>query len=274
MSSEHASEVETEAVEEDATAVLFSVFGFDVVLEEEFVSFPWRAGLKRGPAALVATYVLVLVIAAVSGVEGGNVAGTVIYLALIVYGLHGIPVVAGEVPGFLEGISGTFLEIPLLRGVVMTGPNHGDPVGHLLDTLGGETATTGHIDPLPADPSVPIAVYAAIPALVLVAVGAEFALRYWDDVTVDGPAEVVRFGAAVGAGYVCLLFLGTFLVSMASLRGVVLPDRYLTVVLGFGYPAVFATVGGLGVYVQQELLGGGTDATAADADADADTGEA
>lgn len=266
MSSEHAPEVDAEAVEEDATAVLFSVFGFDVVLEEEFVSFPWRAGLKRGPAALAATYALVFVVAAASGVEGGNVAGTAIYLAMIIYGLHGIPVVPGEVPGFLEGVSATFLEIPLLRGVVMTGPEHADPVGHLLATLGGEAASIGHIDPLPADPSVPIAVYAAIPALVLVAAGAEFALRYWDDVTVDGPAEVVRFGAAVGAGYGCLLFLGTFLVSMSSLQGVVLPDRYLTVVLGFGYPAIFATVGGLGVYVQQEVLAsGGTDA-AADAD--------
>ena len=43
-------------------------------------------------------------------------------------------------------------------------------------------------------------------------------------------------------------------------------------VFGFGYPAVLATVGGLDVYVRQELLGGGTDAAAADADAD--TGEA
>jgi hypothetical protein len=41
---------------------------------------------------------------------------------------------------------------------------------------------------------------------------------------------------------------------MVGLRGVVLPDRYLTVILGFAYPAVFATVGALLVYVQQELL--------------------
>jgi hypothetical protein len=254
MSSKHASDVDPEAVEEDTAAVLFSVFGFDIVLEEAFVSFPWRAGLKRGPIAVLTTFVLVFAVAAASGVSGGTIAGTVVYLALIVYGLHGIPVVGGQVPGFLEGVASPLLEIPLLRGLVMTGPNHADPVGHLLATVGGETTSIGHINALPADPSVPIAVYAAIPAVVLVGVGAEFALRYWQDVTVDSVAEVARFGAAVAAGYVLVLFVGSFFVSMVGLRGVVLPDRYLTIILGFAYPAVFATVGGLLVYAQQELL--------------------
>jgi len=261
MSSEHASDVDPEAVEEDTTAVLFSVFGFDVVLEEAFVSFPWRAGLKRGPVAALTTFVLVFAVAAASGVSGGTIAGTAAYLALIVYGLHGIPVVGGQVPGFLEGVAGPLLDIPLFRGVVMTGPNHADPVGHLLATLGGETESIGHINALPADPSVPIAVYAAIPALVLVGIGAEFALRYWQDVVIDSVAEVARFGAAVAAGYALVLFAGSFFVTMVGLRGVVLPDRYLTIILGFAYPAVFATVGGLLVYAQQELLssGGGAD---------------
>jgi hypothetical protein len=266
MSSEHASDVDPEAVEEDSAAVLFSVFGFDVVLEEAFVSFPWRAGLKRGPVALAVTFVLVFAVAAASGVSGGTIAGTVVYLALIVYGLHGIPVVGGQVPGFLEGVAGPLLDIPVLRGLTLTGPNHGDPVGHLLATLGGRTEAVGHINALPADPSVPIAVYAAIPAVVLVGVGAEFALRYWREVTVDSVAEVARFGAAVAAGYVLVLFVGSFFVTMVGLRGVVLPDRYLTVILGFAYPAVFATVGGLLVYVQQELLS--DDDTEGDADAE------
>jgi len=259
MSSEHASDVDPEPVEDDTAAVLFSVFGFDVVLEEAFVSFPWRAGLKRGPIALVITFALVFAVAAASGVSGGTVAGTAVYLALVVYGLHGIPVVGGQVPGFLEGVAGPLLEVPVLRGLVLTGPNHADPIGHLLATLAGETGSIGHINALPADPTVPIAVYAAIPAVVLVGVGAEFALRYWRDVTVDSVAEVARFGAAVAAGYVLVLFVGSFFLTMVGVRGLVLPDRYLTVILGFAYPAVFATVGGLLVYAQQELLSGDGD---------------
>ena len=254
MSSEHASDVEPEAVDDEAAAVLFTVFGFDVVLEEEFVSFPWRAGLKRGPVAVLASYVLVLAIAAGSGVSGGTVAGTLAYLAVVLYGLHGIPVVGTEIPGVLEGVADLVVEIPLLRGFVLTGANHGDPLGHVVATLTSDAASVGHIDPLPVDPSVPIEVYAAVPAVVLVAVGAEFALRYWEAATVDSVAEVARFGAAVAAGYVLVLFAGTFFVSMVGLRGVVIPDRYLALVVGFGYPAIFATVGALVVYVQQEVI--------------------
>lgn len=265
MSSEHASDVEPEAVEEDAAAVLFTVFGFDIVLEEEFVSFPWRAGLKRGPVAVVVSYAFVLLVAAASGVSGGTIAGTAAYLAVVLYGLHGIPVVGTDIPGVLAGVSDLVVDIPLLRGFVLGGTDHGDPIGHMIATLTGDPASVGHIDPLPADPSVPIEVYAAIPALVLVVVGAEFALRYWGEATVDSVAEVGRFGAAVAAGYVLVLVAGTFFVSMVGLRGVVIPDRYLTLVVGFGYPAIFATVGALLVYAQQEVI---PEESAGDADAD------
>jgi len=259
MSSEHASEVDPEAVEEEAAAVLFTVFGFDVVLEEEFVSFPWRAGLKRGVIALLVSYALVFVVSAASGVSGGTIAGTAAYLAVVLYGLHGIPVTGTEIPGFLSGVADLVVDIPLLRGFVLTGTNHGDPLGHMVATLTSDPLTAGHIDPLPAAPSVPIQVYAAIPVLVCVAVGAEFALRYWGEATVDSVTEVARFGAAVAAGYVLVLFVGTFFVSMVGLRDVVIPDRYLTLVVGFGYPAILATVGALLVYVQQEVIATGAD---------------
>jgi hypothetical protein len=264
MSSEHASDVDPEAVEDDAAAVLFTVFGFDVVLEEEFVSFPWRAGLKRGPVAVLVSYVLVFLVAAASGVSGGTIVGTAAYLAVVLYGLHGIPVVGTEIPGFLSGVADLVVGIPLLRGFVLTGANHGDPLGHMVATLTSDPQAVGHIDPLPAAPSVPIQVYAAIPALVCVAVGAEFALRYWDEATVDSVTEVARFGAAVAAGYVLVLFVGSFFVSMVGLRGAVIPDRYLTLVVGFGYPAILATVGALFVYVQQEVIA--SDAGAGEAD--------
>ncbi len=254
MSSSHAPDVESEVVDDEATDVLFTVFGFDVVLEEEFVSFPWRAGIKRGLVAVLVSYALVFLVAAASGVSGGTVAGTAAYLGVILYGLHGIPVVTTDIPGVLEGVSGLVVDIPLLRGFVLTGANHGDPVGHAMATLTSAPASVGHIDPLPADPTVPVAVYAAIPALVLVVVGAEFALRYWEEATVDSVTEVTRFGAAVAAGYVLVLVAGTFFVSMVGLRGVVVPDRYLTLVVGFGYPAIFATTGALVVYVQQEVV--------------------
>ncbi|MEF8852860.1 MAG: hypothetical protein V5A44_06015 [Haloarculaceae archaeon] len=78
MSSEHASDVEPEAVDEDAAAVLFTVFGFDVVLERAFVSFPWRAGLKRGVVAVLVSYVLVSMV----GLRGVVVPDR--YLALVV----------------------------------------------------------------------------------------------------------------------------------------------------------------------------------------------
>lgn len=254
MSSEHASDADTEAVEDEAAAVLFSVFGFDVVLEEEFVSFPWRAGLVRAPVAVLATYLLVVLVAASTGISGSDVAGTLAYVAVIVYGLHHVPVARGDVPEVLEPVARHVVEIPALRGFVYTGANHGDPVGHLVGIVSGETGSIGHVNPLPADPTVPIEVYFAIPVVVLVATGYEFALRYWDSVTVDSVLEVGRFGAAVGAGYVLVLFAGTFVVTLVSSVGVVMPDRYVTLVFGSVYPAVLVSVGALLVYAQKRWL--------------------
>lgn len=254
VSSEHAPDPDAEAVE-GGDAVVASPFGFDIVIEEEFIEFPWRAGMKRAVVALAATYVLVTAIAAASGVSDGPVVGTLVYLGLVVYGLHNIPVAPGEVPGVLEPVAERVVEYPLLRGFVLTGPEHGDPVGHVLAIASGQSESIGHIEALPADPTVPIAVYAAVPMVVLVATGFEFALRYWDEVTVDSVVEVGRFGAAVGAGYVLVLFVGTFFLTSVGLTGVVMPDRYVTLVFGFVYPAVFATVGALLVYAQQEWPG-------------------
>lgn len=282
MSSEHAPDVDpavaegdadvpnadvsdADAVEDRNDRVFVTVFGFDVVLEEEFVEFPWRAGLLRAPAAALVTFLLVLLVAAGSGVSGGTVAGTLAYVAVIGYGLHQIPVVQGEIPEFLPSAAHDIAAIPFLRGFVLTGPNHGNPLRHVIDIASGKTASIGHVNPLPADPTVPIEVYLAIPVVVLVATGYEFALRYWDDVTVDTVLEVGRFGAAVAAGYVLVLFAGTFFVTIVGAAGsfgqqaaVVLPDRYLTVVFGAVYPALFASLGALLVYAQKRWIAGGS----------------
>lgn len=233
---------------------VYEIAGVEIVLEEEFVEFPWRAGMKRAPVALGTTFAIVLLLAAIGGIGGGSIAGTVVYLVLVIYGLHNIPLTRGTVPDVLDPVAEHLFEIPYLRGFVLTGPNHGDPVGHVVDIATGKTESIGHISSLPSNPTLPIEVYAAVPALVLIAVGIEFALRYWETVTVDTPVELLRFGAAIGLGYVLVLLLGSFLVSSVGLAGILIPDRYVTLIFGFVYPAFFATVGATLVYVQQEYL--------------------
>jgi len=249
---------ESEAAEggdESGGDLVVLIGGYEIVIEEAFVEFPWRAGIKRGPIAFGVVFVCVALLAALGGgFGGGTVAGTVAYLLLVIYGLHLIPVVRGSTPEFLQPVAEWLIDIPYLRGFVLYGSDHGRPIRHVSDILAGKTRDIGHINPLPASPNIPIEVYAAVPALVLVAVGAEFALRYWDDVIVDSPIEVPRFGAAVGVGYLLVLFVGSFFVSEVGALGVAVPDRYLTVVFGFVYPAVFATIGATLVYVQQEYL--------------------
>ena len=96
-----------------------------------------------------------------------------------------------------------------------------------------------------------------VPVVVLVAAGWEFAVTHWDEAATDSPVGVTRFGLALAVGYVAAMLLGTVLVTvqMASpLQSGTLftvpPDRYLTAVFGFVYPAVLGSVGAGIVYVQ------------------------
>jgi len=244
----------TDAADESDAVVLTRVFGYDVVLEREFVEFPWRAGVVRGPVAAVVVYVLVFALAVVAGgVQGDNIATTLSYMAFVVYGLHNIPAARGRIPEVLEPVATDIVTIPSLRGTVLVGPNHGNPFTHLFDIATGKTESIGHINVLPTDPTVPLVVYGAIPLLVFTAVGVEYALRYWDEATVDSPVEVGRFGAAVGLGYVATLFVGTFLITQVGLLSVLILDRYMTVVFGFVYPALVVSIGALLVYYQQGM---------------------
>ncbi|MFB6151850.1 MAG: hypothetical protein ABEJ40_08605 [Haloarculaceae archaeon] len=252
------------ATGESGGVVLASPFGYDVVVEEEFVEFPWLAGMRRAPVALLVSFAVVFLLAAIGGVGQQSLLRTAVYLVLVLYGLHNIPSVQGRVPEILRPVAEQIGSVPYLRGFVLSGLGHGNPVRHVVDITSGKTESIGHVNVLPSDPTVPIEVYAAVPMLVLVATGFEFALRYWDEVTVDSVVEVGRFGAAVGAGYVLVLFLGSFVFTINSgLFGILLPDRYMTVIFGFVYPAVFVTVGALLVHLQQEVLPADGDATGA-----------
>jgi len=244
----------TDATDEGDAVVLTRVFGYDVVLERDFVEFPWRQGIVRGPVAAVVVYVLVFALAALGGsVRWGDIGTTLSYMAFVVYGLHNIPAARGRIPEILEPVATDIVTVPALRGTVLVGPNHGNPFTHLFDIATGKTESIGHINVLPTDPTVPLVVYGAIPLLVFTAVGVEYALRYWDEATVDSPVEVGRFGAAVGLGYAATLFVGTLFLTQVGLFSRLILDRYMTVVFGFVYPAAVVSVGALLVYYQQGM---------------------
>jgi hypothetical protein len=238
-----------------------TVLGVDVVLEAEFVTFPWRAGMKRAPVAFAATFLIALFLASFGGFGSGPLADRFALLGIIVYNVHNIHAATGGVPGLLSGIAQPLSNVPvfwrLFRGAFTVGPQHGSPL-HLLDIVAGETGTIGHTNLAKRSAGeIPLAVYYAIPPVVLTATGYEFADSYWDDAVTDSPLELIRFGLALAAGYLLVLLLGTvvFTVELTStLTGqtfIVLPDRYMTVVFGLIYPAAFGTIGAAIVYLQR-----------------------
>jgi hypothetical protein len=231
-----------------------SVLGVDIVVEEAFATFPWRAGMLRAPLAVGLTVLGVFLVAFVNGFGDGSLLAALVYVVLVVYGLHNIPVMQAAVPGFLEGVAETLIGIPYLRGFVLYGRGHGNPPQHVFDILTGKTESIGHFTILPSNPEIPLVVYGAIPMVVLVAVGYEFAASYWDEVTIDSGLEVFRFGVAIALGYAAVLFVGTFFVSQVTMFGVLIPDRYMTLIFGLGYPFIFASVGAGLVYVQRRVL--------------------
>lgn len=244
-----------------------SLLGVDVVVEEEFLSFPWRAGLWRAPVAFVVTFALVVALALVGGLAERDLADQVALLGLITYNAHNVAATSGSVPGLLqpvaEPLSGVTGVWRLVRGLFVVGFEHADPLGHLGDVVRGDTDSANHIDFLEGqrDPDVSLLLYYLAPVSVLVGVGYEYASSHWEAATTDSPLEVVRFGIAVALGYVAVLLAGSVVFTLAfatPLFGTVLvvPDRYLLVVFGFAYPAIFASLGAGIVYVQREGIGG------------------
>lgn len=236
-----------------------TVLGTDVVLEEAFADFPWRAGMARAPGAFVAVFVLTTLVAAIGGFGTGSLPRRFSLLGIIVFNTHNIPATVGAVPDLLVPVAEPITALPgigrLLRGLFTFGVGHGDPAAHVGGILGGETDTIGHLNLIEqqGETDVPTVIYYLIPPVALIGAGYEFADSYWAETTTEGPAEVARFGIAIAAGYLVVLLVGSVLFSAllgSPLGGpyTVLPDRYLVVVFGFAYPAIFATLGAGLVY--------------------------
>lgn len=263
MTSERTDRETAAEEEESAGDRVVSVAGTDVVIEEDLIAFPWRAGIRRAPAAFGATLLALLaLIAATGGLGDVPVADQLASVGVVAYNAHNIHAAVGNVPGFLmpavEVVSKESAIFRPLRGLFTVGTDHGKPLDHLLGILSGETGAIGHVNLIEqqGDTTIPKPVYYLLPIGVLVATGYEFAARYWDQAATDSPLEVVRFGVAIGIGYVATLLVGTlpFTLEMQSalVQGtfLVFPDRFMVVIFGFFYPAVFASLGAGIVYLR------------------------
>ena len=278
MSHEHTADGGDDADGDRAVSVL----GVAVVIEEDFVAFPWRAGFVRGPVAFGVTGLLVLLVASPGGLGTGPLVDQLSLVGLVVYNAHNVPAATGLVPGAVTPVAEAVVGVPVLgralRGLFVVGQNHAAPASHVLDVFGGKSGTIGHVNFIAQQDQteVPAVVYYLIPVVVLVAAGWEFAVTHWDEAATDSPVEVTRFGLALAVGYVAAMLLGTVLVTVQMASPLqpgtlftVLPDRYLTAVFGFVYLAVLGSVGAGIVYVQ--LAGtstaGSEDATEQEPDA-------
>lgn len=244
-----------------------SLFGLDVVVKEDFVTFPWRAGIVRAPVAFGIAFALTFLAAAVGGLGDGSLADKLSLIGLVVFNGHNVHAAVGYTPELLVPVAEPVLGLGgigrLLRGLFVVGVEHDQPLTHLLDVAAGETDAAGHMDFIERSESsdVPSVVYYLIPPVVLAAAGYEFANSHWEAAATDGPLDVARFGMAIAVGYVVVLLAGTVLFTVEMLSGltgavIVLPDRFMTLVFGLAYPAVFASLGALVVYVRREGIGG------------------
>ncbi|MFB6140450.1 MAG: hypothetical protein ABEJ26_08460 [Halosimplex sp.] len=237
-----------------------SVLGTEIVLEDEFVSFPWRAGMARAPGAYLAVFVLTALVAAVGGFGSGSLPRRFSLLGLVVFNVHNIPVTTGAVPRLLKPVADPVVAVPgigrLLRGLFTYGIGHGAPLDHVAGILAGQTDQIGHVSFVELQrrrgTDVPTIVYYLLPPVVLTGAGYEFADSHWDDAVTETFADVARFGVAVAAGYVVVMLVASVLFSavVGSLAGAVtvVADRYLLMVFAFAYPALFATLGAGLVY--------------------------
>jgi hypothetical protein len=270
VSAEHTTDDGTEAAGESGDRVL-DVLGFEVVIEEDFVTFPWRAGIVRAPVAFAAVWALVFVLAALPGLDAEvGFVDQLSIIGIVSFNAHNIPAATALVPGAVTPVAEPVLGVPvvgrLLRGLFVVGQNHAAPVAHFLDIAGGESGTIGHVNFIEQqDTQVPALIYYLVPVAALVGAGYEFAATYWDRAATDSPLEVTRFGIAIGVGYVLTLLAGTVLFTIETTSPlslqvfIVLPDRYLTLVFGFVYPAVLGSLGAAVVYVRRDVLDDGSE---------------
>lgn len=260
MTAEHVEEPAGEDTESGERTV--SVLGMEVVVEEAFVDFPWRAGMVRAPVAFVAVFTLTGLLAAVGGFGSGTFGRRFSLLGLVVFNTHNVPATVGSIPNALAAVAEPVVGVTgvgrLLRGLFSYGVEHGTPLSHAGGIVGGETDSIGHLSLIEqqGDTDVPTLLYYLLPPLALAGVGYEFADSYWGETATEALPEVARFGVAIAVGYVATLLVGSVLftaVLSSPLSGevIVLADRYLLVVFGFAYPAIFATLGAGVVYLQR-----------------------
>lgn len=318
MSSEHAGADGADEPSEGDRVV--DLLGLEVVIEEDFVTFPWRAGVARAPVAFALAYATVALLSAVASLGSVSVVGSLAVLGvavafvalvahlvglgsdatrvhgvgsvaallsmvlvltwatrsgaipfedqlailgIVTYNTHHVHAATGLVPESFAPVADPVLALPvvgrLLQGLFAVGQNHAAPVAHFLDVAAGETGTIGHVNLIEQqETSVPKLLYYLVPVGVLGGVGYEFARTHWENAATDSVLEMSRFGIAVGLGYVGTLLAGTVVFTYHGQSPLnpqvftVMPDRYVTLVFGFVYPAILVSLGATVVYLQRE----------------------
>jgi hypothetical protein len=189
---------------------------FEDLVADRLGGLDWPRLLALGPAAFVAGYVVtVLVVVLGPSSVSGDPADVLLLLVFLFYSAHNVPLAV-------------------------------DGVGQ-IDWLA--QAGSGATPP----PAVPVAVFYAIPILVLLGGGAVLARR------LDGVDDPVRVGAAVGAlaaSYAVVAVAGTVLFRESSVFGGT--ARLVPVdaaVYGLAYPLAFATIGAVVTVLLGHLRG-------------------
>lgn len=163
--------------------------------------------------------------AAVAYGAGAFVIGYLFVLAVFVLG-----------PATTSGTTGDRLT---LIGFVFYNAHHVAVVG------GGESV---NLLAQATDPNVPVALYYAIPVVLLVAVGAVFGRRHRQ--SIPEPSAILNAGAAMAVGYAVVAVLGTFFLGLDLQAGAVLsPELGKSALFGVAYPVVFCTVGAAATFV-------------------------
>lgn len=82
---------ERAAADEEASGDrVVDVLGIEVVIEEDFVAFPWRAGMARAPIAFLASFALVALLSAFAAVSADATVLGYLGVALVAVGVVGL----------------------------------------------------------------------------------------------------------------------------------------------------------------------------------------